>query len=200
MEDMKFLKVMLAEMNANMKTNQEHMKEMMNETKYEIKEDLKTTLEKAEANRETDREERKAERKAYFEKMMAERKAVQEKREAESKAHHEALQKMMKGMMKGTKTRDANQMGDGASREDRFRDKGHDGWPKETTACHEATEADTEKIQPDPGMMQSVGEHQEVLKEASVMPVGGLRKRRRDRNLARSRREGSRQGLNGGRD
>jgi hypothetical protein len=34
-------------------------------------------------------------------------------------------------------------------------------------------------------MMQSIGEHQEVPKEeAAVMPVGGLRKRRRNRNLA----------------
>jgi hypothetical protein len=38
---------------------------------------------------------------------------------------------------------------------------------------------------PDPGMMQSVEEHQEIPKEeAAVMPVKGLRKRRRDRNLA----------------
>jgi hypothetical protein len=29
-------------------------------------------------------------------------------------------------------------------------------------ACHEAMEADTEKIQPDPRMMQSIVEHQEV--------------------------------------
>jgi hypothetical protein len=40
----------------------------------------------------------------------------------------------------------------------------------------------------DPGMMQCVGEHQEVPKgEAAVMPVGRLRKRRRDRNLASGR-------------
>jgi hypothetical protein len=58
----------------------------------------------------------------------------------------------------------------------------------ETTAAQEATEADTEKTEPDPGMMQSVGEHQEVPKEdAAVMPVRGLRKRRRDRNLATGR-------------
>jgi hypothetical protein len=39
-------------------------------------------------------------------------------------------------------------------------------------------------------MTQSIGEHQEVPKEeAAVMPVGGLRKRRRDRNLAVGRRQ-----------
>jgi hypothetical protein len=48
-----------------------------------------------------------------------------------------------------------------------------------------------EKIEPDSGMMQSVGEHQEAPEEdATVMPVGEPRKRRRDRNLdARRRRK-----------
>jgi hypothetical protein len=60
----------------------------------------------------------------------------------------------------------------------------------ETAAFQEATEGDTEKTEPDPGIMQSVREHQEVTKEdAAVMPVGGLRKRRRDRNLAAGRRQ-----------
>jgi hypothetical protein len=46
-------------------------------------------------------------------------------------------------------------------------------------------EADTEEIQPDPRMLQPVAEHEEVSKEkAAVILVGGLRKRRRDRNLA----------------
>jgi hypothetical protein len=52
-------------------------------------------------------------------------------------------------------------------------------------ACQEVMKANTEKTKPDPGMMQSVEEHQEVPKEkAAVMPVRGLRKRCRDRNLA----------------
>jgi hypothetical protein len=39
-------------------------------------------------------------------------------------------------------------------------------------------------------MMQSVEEHQEIPKgEAAVMPVGGLRKRRRVRKLASERRQ-----------
>jgi hypothetical protein len=55
----------------------------------------------------------------------------------------------------------------------------------ETAASQEVTETD-----PDPGTMQSVEEHQEIPKEeAAVMPVGGLRKRRRDRNLATRRRQ-----------
>jgi hypothetical protein len=48
------------------------------------------------------------------------------------------------------------------------------------TACHEAMKANTEKTEPDPGMMQSIEEHQETPKgEAAVMPVRGLKKRRR---------------------
>jgi hypothetical protein len=55
----------------------------------------------------------------------------------------------------------------------------------------ESTDADIEKTEPDSGMMQSVVEHQEVPREdATVMPVGEPRKRRRDRNLdARRRRK-----------
>jgi hypothetical protein len=50
----------------------------------------------------------------------------------------------------------------------------------ETTACNEAIETE-----PNPGMMQSIEEHQEIPKEdAAVMPVGELRKRHRFCNLA----------------
>jgi hypothetical protein len=55
----------------------------------------------------------------------------------------------------------------------------------ETAASQENTET-----KPDPGKMQSMEEHQEIPKEdAAVMPVGGLRKRRRDRNLAAGHRQ-----------
>jgi hypothetical protein len=48
------------------------------------------------------------------------------------------------------------------------------------TACNRVTETE-----PNPGMMQSIEEHQEILKkDAAVMPVGGLRKWRRVCNLA----------------
>jgi hypothetical protein len=52
-------------------------------------------------------------------------------------------------------------------------------------ACQETTETDTENMQPDPRTMRSVAEYQEIPKEkAAVMPARGLRKRRRDQNLA----------------
>jgi hypothetical protein len=55
----------------------------------------------------------------------------------------------------------------------------------ETTACNAATETG-----PDPGMMQSIEEHQKGPKgEAAVMPVGEPRKRRSVRNLAAERRQ-----------
>jgi hypothetical protein len=45
---------------------------------------------------------------------------------------------------------------------------------KETTACNKATET---KL--NPGLMQSIDEHQNITKgEAAVMPVGDLRKQR----------------------
>jgi hypothetical protein len=54
-----------------------------------------------------------------------------------------------------------------------------------TMACLAKTETDTEKTEPDPGMMQSTEEHQEIPKgEATVMPVGEPRKRRRVWSLA----------------
>jgi hypothetical protein len=56
---------------------------------------------------------------------------------------------------------------------------------KKTTACQEAMETE-----PDPRMMQSIEEHWEIPKEeATVMPVGKPRKRRRIRNLAAERRQ-----------
>jgi hypothetical protein len=59
----------------------------------------------------------------------------------------------------------------------------------DTTACHEATEADTEKSEPDPGMMQSVAEHQVTPKEdAVVKPYKGRKKRHRGRKPAAGRR------------
>jgi hypothetical protein len=54
---------------------------------------------------------------------------------------------------------------------------------QKATACHEVTDADLEKTEPYPGMMQSVGEHEEIPKEeAIVKPVKERRKRRRTEN------------------
>jgi hypothetical protein len=58
--------------------------------------------------------------------------------------------------------------------------------------CRSETEASQEetKTEPDPRKMQSVEEHQGIPKEeAAVMPVGGVKKRRRDRNLTAGRRQ-----------
>jgi uncharacterized protein YlxW (UPF0749 family) len=55
----------------------------------------------------------------------------------------------------------------------------------ETTACNGAT-----GTEPDPGMMQSIEEHQEIPKgEAAVMPVGEPRKQHRVWNLATDHRQ-----------
>jgi hypothetical protein len=55
----------------------------------------------------------------------------------------------------------------------------------ETTACNGATETE-----PDPGMMQSIEEHQEISKEdVAVISVGEPRERPRVSNLAAERRQ-----------
>jgi hypothetical protein len=52
-------------------------------------------------------------------------------------------------------------------------------------ACLGKTEADTEKPDPDSGMMQSTKEHQEFTKkDAAVIPVKGRKKRHRERKPA----------------
>jgi hypothetical protein len=64
-----------------------------------------------------------------------------------------------------------------------------DAYHERMMACLGKTEADTEKTEPDPGMMQSTEVHQEIPKgEAAVMPVGEPRKRHRVRSLAAERR------------
>jgi hypothetical protein len=58
--------------------------------------------------------------------------------------------------------------------------------------CRSETAASQEdmEMEPDPGKMQSMEEHQEIPKEeAAVLPVGELRKRRRNQNLAAGRRQ-----------
>jgi hypothetical protein len=60
---------------------------------------------------------------------------------------------------------------------------GH-GSLQETTACHEATDADLEKTEPDPGMMQSVGS---IKEDSIVKPAKERRKRGRGRKLTAGR-------------
>jgi hypothetical protein len=56
---------------------------------------------------------------------------------------------------------------------------------REMTACHEETEVYTQKIEPDPRMMQSVAKHQEVPKEDAIVKlVKGQKKRHRGWKLA----------------
>jgi hypothetical protein len=65
-----------------------------------------------------------------------------------------------------------------------------DAYHERMMACLGKTEADTEKTEPDPGMLQSTEEHQEIPKaEAAVMPVGEPRKRHRVCSLAAEHRQ-----------
>jgi hypothetical protein len=61
---------------------------------------------------------------------------------------------------------------------------------KERMACQESTETNPEKMKPNPGIMQSIGEHQVVLKEGAVVrSSGALKKRHRGRHLAAGSRQ-----------
>jgi hypothetical protein len=63
----------------------------------------------------------------------------------------------------------------------------------ETTICDGATETE-----PDPGMMKSIEEHEEIPKEdAAVMSVRGLRERRNVCSLAAERRQKMRERTQG---
>jgi hypothetical protein len=58
-------------------------------------------------------------------------------------------------------------------------------------ASQEATEANTEKTEPDRGMMQSIAEHQVTPKEAAIVKwVKGWKKQHRGRKPAAGRRRG----------
>jgi hypothetical protein len=60
-----------------------------------------------------------------------------------------------------------------------------DAYHERMMVCLGKTEADTEKTEPDPGLLKSIEEHQEITKgDTAIVPVGEPRKRRRVRNLA----------------
>jgi hypothetical protein len=118
-------------------------------------------------------------------------KAMQEKADADRTKDREILLAMRQEMNANTKAMQELQdlKSDQAKMIAAFKEK-TDAWianikdaQKKTTASLKATET-----KPDSGKMQSVEEHQGIPKEdAEVMPVGGLRKRCRDRNLAAGR-------------
>jgi hypothetical protein len=128
------------------------------------------------AERKTDREEMlaemKAERKADREEMLAEMKV-------ERKADRELLLAIRQEMNANTKA--IKEKTDALVANIK-------NVRKETTACHSEMEAT--KTDPDPGMMQSAEEHQDIpKKDAAVIPVKGRKKRRRARKPAAGRRE-----------
>jgi hypothetical protein len=181
------MEILLARMNASMK---EHMQEIM-------------------ARKDANQTEMKVDRKADQAEMKADRKADQARLEARIETNMEKDRKDVKGIMK-----ELNAKADGKQEEmlARMREDIKSSQAEmrstvcamrseleetiqremraviqpirseldETTACNKATETD-----PDPRMMQSIEEHQEIPKgEAAVTPVGGLRKWCRVRNLA----------------
>jgi hypothetical protein len=173
MENMEFLKAVLAEMNGNMKANQEKadanakaMQDMLaridtnrgthcealNDMQARMKDTMESQIGFLGSRMEADRKTNREEMKAAIQSIWSER--------------DETIQQRVENIMTcvNHKTESLQK------------------------ACHKETETYTEKIQPNPRMMQSVAEHQEVPKEeATVMLVRGLRKWHGDWNLATGR-------------
>jgi hypothetical protein len=191
MEDMELLKAMKEMMGANLKEIKEDIKSNQEKTEAKRKaghealkemidanqEDLLPRLEaRIESNRETDREERKAERKAYQEYLMKIMEEMLGANQDKMDAWITEKQDNQKETTTYQKATEANPEKLNAC--------------QETTTCHAVMKADAGRTEPDPRMMQSIGEHEEVRKEeAVVMQVEGLRKRYRDWNLAAGHRQ-----------
>jgi hypothetical protein len=125
---------------------------------------MKTLQERAEVDRNAHREEEKSNQEQILAKMEANRHVDWEERKAE-KENLKRMEKIMLHIIQETQNLQKA--------------------CQEMTACHEATEADAEKIEPNPGMMYSVSEHEEVTKEdAIVKPVKGRKKQHRGQKLA----------------
>jgi hypothetical protein len=118
--------------------------------------------------------------KEHMQEMKTDRKADQARMEVKIDANRQRDRENLKGMVE-----EMNAKVDGNQPEMRSTVCAIRSELDETTACNGATETG-----PNPGMMQSKEEHQEIPKgEAVVMPAGGSRKRRRVCNLAAERRQ-----------
>jgi hypothetical protein len=161
MEDMEFLKAMLAKMNAN----QEKAEASWKADCEALSEMMKSNQEKVEANRKADCE-------VLKEMMDANTKAIQEEILARMDASKKAVQKKMDRHQENMEAWIVDKM---------------DG-QKETMACKEMMEAYLECKEPTSMDMESEAEHREVPEEDPIVkPVEGQRNRRRDRNLATER-------------
>jgi hypothetical protein len=154
--------ILLARINASMKEHMQEMTARMDANQAEMKADRKADQPRTEANKED---------------MLAEisaRMGVNTKDIESSQAK-----------MRSTVCTVRSELEDTIQRETRAAIKCVRSELDEKTACNGATETE-----PDPGIMQSIEEHQGIPKEdAAVMPIGGLRKRRMVQNLAAERRQ-----------
>jgi hypothetical protein len=180
MDNMEFLKAMLAEMNAKSDANQAKVGDKQEEILAKLQAKTDENQERMAINLKERKE------------MNINMKATQERMEADRKSDREDLKGMMEEMMNANQEEKLARMREGIKSGQAEMKPILDAWlmdvkdgRKETTACQEATETE-----PNPGMLQSIEGHQEIPKgEAAGMPVVGPRKRRRVRNLAAERRQ-----------
>jgi hypothetical protein len=167
METQQMMELLLVRMNASMKEHKQEMTARMDANQADRKADQAMLKAKIETNREKDREDLKE----IMEEMNAKMDTNQAKATKQEKMLAEIRARMdinLNEMLEDIKSGQAEMR----STLDEWLMDLKDG-RKETAACNEATEA---KL--DPGLMQSIQEHQKTPKgEATVMPVGEPRKR-----------------------
>jgi hypothetical protein len=169
METQQMMELMLASMNASMKEPMQQMKadgkadkeNMLAERNASVKSN-QVLLARLEARIETNREEDREDLKEMREEIKSGQAEMRSTVCAMQSKLKETIHHRMKAVLQPIRTE-----------------------LDETTACNGATET-----KPDPGMMQSIEEHQEIPKEdAAVLPVGGPRRRHRVCNLATEHRQ-----------
>jgi hypothetical protein len=155
MENMEFLKAMLAEMNSKMDASQEKMETNTNKMQAKMEDTMESQIGFLVSRMEVARKINREEMKAVVQSIWSER--------------YETIEQQVKNIMMciNHKTQSLQKA------------------CQETAACHKDMETDTEQIQPGPRMMQCIAEHQEVpTEEAAMMPLRGLRRQHGDQNLA----------------
>jgi hypothetical protein len=168
---------MLLTNQAKLDADREEMTARMDANTKAMREDMKTMQERAVAERKSDREEMKQIIRAGQEQLQ------------------ENLKRMMEEMMNANqakidvKLEELSEANDKTHVEHEEPTSADRKACQETTVCHEATEADIEKIDYNPRMMQSVVECQEVPKEDAIAKsVERRKKRHRGQKQAAGRR------------
>jgi hypothetical protein len=174
-ELLKAIEEMTARLEANRKADWEEMLEKIDANMKSMQEDIKANREQRKAERDADQEEWKQEIRAGQECMQEMIRASQENMEAIIQSIRSERDEMIQQRGENVMTRinhetqslqKACQETMEACLECKEPTSADMKACQKMTVCHEATEIDTEKIQPDPRMMQSIAKHQRSRSDA----------------------------------